>query len=349
MSEVFLSYKQSDEVRVARLVRALEKAGLNLWWDRGLPGGEEWRANIQSALDAAKCVIVCWTHESTGPAGDFVRDEAGRGRDRGILVPVILERGVRPPLGFGGIQAIDLSHWRGNTSDPFFRDLVAAVNAKLEGRAAPPARGPAARLMRRLTIGSVASAMAVAAWLIFTNALGVQNQICAVPLGQPIVSDVCGTLGLGERPTRDERVAWASILPGSCEALRGHVERFPRGVYRDDAADMISARRVWVDQEWTPAEQPIALYVGRDAAPSPTEAQARAAAIARGTTQAERRCRDFAASGLHRFSSANAEPQEWICEQSGEGVVCGFDGRAMCQLEERHDVEREACGAETPP
>lgn len=259
------------------------------------------------------------------------------------------ERGVRPPLGFGELQAIDLSHWRGSTSDPFFRDLVAACQAKLEGRSAPPTRGPMARLMRRLTIGSVASAMGVAAWLIFTNVLGAQNQICAAPIGQPVISDVCGALGLGERPTRDERVAWASIEPGSCQALRGHVERFPRGVYRDDAADMISARRAWVHQEWMPAEQPIALYVGRDARPSPNEAQARGAAIARGTTQAERRCRDFAASGLHRFISAVPEAQEWLCEPSGEGFVCGFDGRAMCQLEERHDVERETCGAETTP
>lgn len=349
MTEVFLSYKREDEARVGRLVQGLEKVGLQVWWDRGLPGGESWRANIQGALDQAKCVIVAWTRESTSPAGDFVRDEAGQAKARGILVPVLLERGVRPPLGFGELQAIDLTHWRDSTSDPFFRDLVAAVQAKLEGRAVPPARGPMARLVRRLTIGSIASAMLVGAWGIGTNVLGLQDQMCAIRLGQPAISDVCGALGLGDRPTRDERIAWASLPAGSCPALRAHVEHFPRGVYRDDAADMISARRVWIEETWTPAQQPIALYVGRDAAASANETQARAAAIARGNTQAERRCRDFAASGLHRFTSAAAEAQEWLCEPAGGGFVCGFDGRATCQLEERRDIEREACGAEAPP
>ena len=76
-------------------------------------------------------MIVVWTHESVGPAGDFVRDEAVQGKRRGVLVPVRLER-VAPPLGFGEIQAIDLTHWKGNPRDPFFQDLCAAVTAKLE-------------------------------------------------------------------------------------------------------------------------------------------------------------------------------------------------------------------------
>lgn len=38
MTDVFISYKREDEARVGRLVQALEKAGLKLWWDRDLPG-----------------------------------------------------------------------------------------------------------------------------------------------------------------------------------------------------------------------------------------------------------------------------------------------------------------------
>jgi hypothetical protein len=349
MTDVFISYKREDEARVGRLVQALQKAGLSVWWDRGLPGGESWRGNLQSALDAAKCVIVAWTQESTGPAGDFVRDEAGQAKSRGVLVPVILEPGTRPPLGFGELQAIDLAHWRGSASDPFFRDLVAAVQAKLEGRPVPPARGPMARLARRLTYGGLASAATAGLFGFAMNFMDVQNNVCAIPLAQPLLSDACGGLGLGERPTREQRIAWASIPAGSCEALRAYVERFPDSVYRDDAADMISARRVWVEQSWTPAEQPIALYVGRDAPPSRSTAEARAAAMTRAATQAERRCRDFAASGLHRFTSAVAEPQEWLCDTVSGGAVCGFDGRAVCRLEERRDIEREACGAEAAP
>jgi hypothetical protein len=85
-------------------------------------------------------VIVVWTRESVGPAGDFVRDEARRAKGRGVLVPVKLDK-IDPPLGFGEIQAIDLTHWKGSSRDPFFQDLVAAVTAKLEGRPVPPGEG----------------------------------------------------------------------------------------------------------------------------------------------------------------------------------------------------------------
>jgi hypothetical protein len=79
MSEIFISYKREDEARVGRLVKALQGAGfLSIWWDRGLAGGENWRSQIENELAAARCVIVVWTHQSGGPAGDFVRDEAGR-------------------------------------------------------------------------------------------------------------------------------------------------------------------------------------------------------------------------------------------------------------------------------
>ncbi|WP_083197446.1 toll/interleukin-1 receptor domain-containing protein [Candidatus Viadribacter manganicus] len=47
MTDIFLPYKREDETRVGRLVQALEKAGLKVWWDRGLPAGESWRANIR--------------------------------------------------------------------------------------------------------------------------------------------------------------------------------------------------------------------------------------------------------------------------------------------------------------
>ena len=62
-------------------------------------------------------------------------------------------------------------------------------------------------------------------------------------LFQPQISDMCGALGLGNRATKAERVAWEGRKPGSCEALRTHIEHFPDGAYHDKAADMLAARR----------------------------------------------------------------------------------------------------------
>jgi len=139
---------------------------------------------------------VVWTRVSVGPAGDFVRDEAGQAKRRGVLVPVLLDK-VDPPLGFGEIQAIDLTHWKGRSRDPFFQDLSAAVTAKLEGRAVPPAKGPMKRLIRRLTYSGFASAMAFGGLAFGLNLFGAQDQVCSMPLLQPYTSDVCGALGLG--------------------------------------------------------------------------------------------------------------------------------------------------------
>ncbi len=342
-SEVFISYKREDEARVGQLVRTLQRAGLTVWWDRGLSSGESWREQIQTALDSAKCVIVVWTHASVGPAGDFVRDEAGQAKRRGLLVPVMLDK-VSPPLGFGEIQAIDLTHWKGNARDPFFTDLCAAVIAKMEGRAVPPAKAPMKRLMRRLTFSSLASAIGLGGLAFAFNLFSAQDQVCGVSISQPQVSDLCGAVGLGHRPTKKERIAWETRETGSCAALRSHIERFPQGAYQHDAADLLTARRVTQTETWVPETLRLSLFVGPDDAPSTNEAAAHSAAQVRGQLPSERLCKGFAATSSFRFTSATADAQIWKCSRISGGAVCGFEGEAVCQLEARHVRESETCG-----
>jgi hypothetical protein len=119
---------------------------------------------------------------------------------------------------------------------------------------------------------------------------------------------------------------------------------FPDGAYRAQATALLAARRTWLDERWSSREQPLALYVGREASVALTEQAARSSAIQRGQRLADTRCRDFAASGLHRFIAATVEAREWVCESAGDGVVCGFDGRAVCTLLERQQFEQESCG-----
>lgn len=44
---------------------------------------------------------------------DFIHDEANRGKERGILLPLLLAADARIPVGFGELQHIDLTHWDG--------------------------------------------------------------------------------------------------------------------------------------------------------------------------------------------------------------------------------------------
>jgi hypothetical protein len=259
-----------------------------------------------------------------------------------VLVPVKLEK-LDPPLGFGEIQAIDLAHWKGSTRDWFFQDLVAAVKAKLEGRPVPPAKGPAKRLLRRVTYSGVASGLAFFALAFGLNAFHLQDAACATPGLQPGVSDVCGAIGLGNRPTRRERIAWATRSPGSCGDLRRHISAFPDGVYRSSAAEMLAARLVTQTDIWTPGKRTLTLGEPRGP-PSRDRDAAQRAAVDRARERAEQVCKPFGTGTLFRFKSARAVPQQWDCGTEGGGVACGFEGAAVCELDERHVVEREVCG-----
>lgn len=342
MNDVFISYKREDEARVARLVLALEKSDLSVWWDRGLPGGEQWRANIEAALMGARCVVVVWTQASVGPAGGFVRDEASRGSARQILVPVLFDK-VQPPLGFGEVQAIDLVGWRGSIRDPFFKDAAAAIRAKITGQPVPHPQGPMRMLLRRLTIGSLASALAVAGGAFATNTFSLQNRICHAPMGQPWLSDACGSVGLGASPTRDERLAWERRTPGECNALRAHLRAFPDGVYRAKADSLLSARTVTAVETLVPGQRLLTLFVGTDARPFPSDDAAKAAAMRRGRDDAERMCKDFATTGLFNYRAADVQAERWNCVRADGGRVCSLEGRAVCNLDERKITESERC------
>jgi len=154
MSDVFLSYKAEDRARVRPLVAALEAEGFSVWWDAHIEGGSAWRHTIQRELDAARVVVVVWSENSVGPEGRFVQDEASRAQQRGVCLPVRIDK-VKPPLGFGETQSLSLVGWSGDRADPQFQAVLAAVRAVVgaASQAAAPAaapdppRGPDRRLL----------------------------------------------------------------------------------------------------------------------------------------------------------------------------------------------------------
>lgn len=170
MADVFVSYSSQDRLRIKPLAEALESRGFSVWWDRALGAGEDYTAVITRELAAAKAVIVVWTENSANST--FVRDEAGRARDDGRLIPVMLDR-VQIPLGFGAYQAEDFSNWNERAEAPQMQLLEEAVRAKLEGRSIDGGAVAAKRrrLMTRIRLVSVLSVIAAVVGI----AAGVNN------------------------------------------------------------------------------------------------------------------------------------------------------------------------------
>ena len=131
----FLSYARADQAQAAKLAKALEAAGLNLWWDALIEGGAAFAKSIEAALENCDAVIVVWTRTSVG--SDWVLDEAAKGRDLRKLVPVSLD-GTEPPLGFRQYQSIDLSRWLGNTNAAEIVGIVRGVRAAAGQAEQPP-------------------------------------------------------------------------------------------------------------------------------------------------------------------------------------------------------------------
>jgi len=129
MSDIFISYAKGDRPKVEPLAKALEKHGWSVWWDRKIPPGKTFAQVIQEAINAAKCMIVIWSNESV--KSEWVIEEATIGNSRGILVPARVDP-IDPPLGFGRIQAADLTNWNTGTSNVGFTALLDSVKEVVE-------------------------------------------------------------------------------------------------------------------------------------------------------------------------------------------------------------------------
>ena len=142
MADVFLSYAREDAARAEQIARGLEAAGLDVFWDNEIPPGQTWADYIEQKLTQCKALIVLWSAHSVG--SQWVREEARMGRDKSVLIPVMIDN-VQPPFGFGEVQAANLSGWNGAPDDANWRRFVDAVSSFAKGgpRPAESSPGPA--------------------------------------------------------------------------------------------------------------------------------------------------------------------------------------------------------------
>jgi len=139
LADVFISYARADEAVARRLAKALQAAGLDVWWDADLPAHRAYSDVIEKNLEQAKTVIVLWS--KTAARSQWVRAEADYARNAGKLVQAQLD-GALPPMPFNQIQCADLRGWRRSGSHAGWRKLHSSANAILSGEE-PVDTGPA--------------------------------------------------------------------------------------------------------------------------------------------------------------------------------------------------------------
>lgn len=315
-ADVFLSHKSTDKPRLQALLTSLQTAGLTVWWDADTPGGQGWRRTIETELDAARCVLVCWSHTSiTAP---WVLEEAERAKARGVLLPVLMDR-VTPPFGFAEIQTLDLVGWQGNTTDPRWQRLLASVQAILEGKTPPqlPPQPPPNPWPRRLLLAGVALTATAALW--FT-----------------------------QRPDPADTAAWQTLAQAAPNSLhrsdfQRYLARFPQGAHAQEARQRLAACRDQPETHWQRQDDTLPLTLPSQHAA--TEAQARAALQAALPAAAADTCAPYAKNPeQHRLLGARADAAGIHCQARTPGDWrCGFDGHVTCELEKRSTTLREIC------
>lgn len=56
---VFISYSHSDFIEVSRLRNDILAAGIKVWWDKDILGGQDWKYEIREAMRKCDAVILC--------------------------------------------------------------------------------------------------------------------------------------------------------------------------------------------------------------------------------------------------------------------------------------------------
>lgn len=131
MADVFVSYAREDQDRVVLIVKAIERVGLTVWWDRDIGGGSDFVVDTEKELNDAAACVVCWSKESV--LSRWVRDEASAAAEQDKLIPVQFDID-RAPMGFRQYQLIDFTRWSGDDAAPCFEKLIEAIRTRTNTR-----------------------------------------------------------------------------------------------------------------------------------------------------------------------------------------------------------------------
>lgn len=129
---VFLSYTHADITPIRKLYENLSNEGFEVWFDEeSLIPGQEWKSEIEKALENSDVVIVCLSNNSVSKEGfvqrefKFALDKTLEMTEDGIfLIPVRLEECKVP-------QKLSRYHWVDLFMDNGLKRLIKALSLRL--------------------------------------------------------------------------------------------------------------------------------------------------------------------------------------------------------------------------
>lgn len=290
--------------------------------DRGIPMSACEVDTAPASLNAtedqargAKCLVVAWSAE--GPAQDVLREIAHRAKARGQLVTVSFPD-AEPPLGFSDHPPLDFMATR---IKPGVIDSLASACAEKLGATLPRRR----RWWFRIGAG-FASVFTVTVAITGFDLLNAQEQFCRIPNLQPGISDFCGFAGMGDRPTREERIAWEAWDKRSCKALEDHISAFPDGKFAGAATALLATKKSVVTGKSVSVTHVLPLYVPVDAVIDGSEEASKRRALARGAATAKRQCQLYATDVSGAYVQATPIADQWQCADG----ACSLEGHSKC-------------------
>jgi hypothetical protein len=139
---VFVSYDRDDRPRVEMFIAGIERAGVDVWWDHEIRGGEDFTQRIERMLDEVGVVVVVWSRASV--QSEWVKAEASRARSRKKrLVPVRLDLDPNDiPLPFNTLHTLSID------DEPAILRAITEGEVRPSESPAPPRTEPSPKRFR---------------------------------------------------------------------------------------------------------------------------------------------------------------------------------------------------------
>lgn len=137
---VFISYSHRDQQQALSIIRAMQQAGISLWYDRGINPGAEWDEEIAGRIDGCGCMISIVSRNYL--ASDNCKDELKYARDlqKDILILYIEECTLPSGLALRINRKQAIMRHRYETEQAFHDDLLRAGILQKYTTAAPAPR-----------------------------------------------------------------------------------------------------------------------------------------------------------------------------------------------------------------